>query len=113
MGDWVIRRGRGRHSKLWQRRRALEWLVHCRIVSCQIIIKLLNAQLQRPDLQTLPTPLQLRFALQVPALLLMYAANVVLLPGACQHRLGSSDGSIPACVAVRCVGWLWCCGWLG
>lgn len=45
-------------------------------------------------------PLQLRFALQVPALLLIYAANAVLLPAACRERMGGAADSLSTCVAV-------------
>jgi hypothetical protein len=44
--------------------------------------------------------LQLRFALQVPALLLVYAANVALLPAACRERLGGVADSLSTCVAI-------------
>lgn len=44
--------------------------------------------------------LQLRFALQVPALLLIYAANAVLLPAACRERMGGAADSLSTCVAV-------------
>lgn len=44
--------------------------------------------------------LQLRFALQVPALLLVYVANVALLPEACRERLGGGVDSLSACVAI-------------
>lgn len=47
----------------------------------------------------LPPP-QLRFALQVPALLLVYIANVALLPEACRERLGGGVDSLSACVAI-------------
>ena len=43
---------------------------------------------------------QLRFALQVPALMLMYAANVLLLPAACQRSVGSGGASLSTCMAV-------------
>ena len=47
-----------------------------------------------------PCPSQLRFALQVPALLLVYVANVALLPEACRERLGGATDSLSTCVAV-------------
>lgn len=45
--------------------------------------------------------LQLRFALQVPALLFMYGANVLLLPAACQLSVGQGAAStVPSCIAL-------------
>lgn len=36
----------------------------------------------------------------MPALLLTYAANMLLMPGACQHRLAATGGSLVSCVAA-------------
>lgn len=48
--------------------------------------------------------LQLRFALQVPALTLIFAAHALLLPAACQQPMAiAASGSVPACGAAGCV----------
>ena len=66
-------------------------LTCCKLLSC--------CKLTRAAPCLLPQP-QLRFALQVPALLLVYVANVALLPEACRERLGGGVDSLSACVAI-------------
>lgn len=59
----------------------------------------------RPRLCRPTALLQLRFTLQVPALLLVYATNILALPAACQQRAAPAAGSVSACVAAGCVVW--------